>query len=194
MPTISNQYSCKQNPGVTFWWVLCENGCSWPIPRTHSQDLHESSDCHGDYYLYQSGSGKHSPLRIMDGGTFIKNQQLPYTVIRWKESVETLLGLLRDSSEKPRWQPQKEEAGERWEVIAFAGIVCAVFSLLLGKAWGSCESAVEAKSGHGTEESGTTGTSPAYFHHCSDDCKWLSERMPLHLPPNLFYRDVSALD
>lgn len=110
MPTISNQYSCKQNPGVAFWWVLCENGGSWPVPRTHSQDLHESSDCHGEYYLYQSGSGKHSPLRIMDGGTFIKNQQLPYTVIRWKESVETLLGLLRD--EKPIW-PATERRGWR---------------------------------------------------------------------------------
>lgn len=69
---IPNQYSSKQNPGVTFWWVLCEIGCSWPVLRTHSQDSQESSDCHGENYLYQSGSGKHNPLGIMDGGTSYK--------------------------------------------------------------------------------------------------------------------------
>lgn len=69
---IPNPNSCKQNPGVTLWWVLCEIGCSWPVPRTHSQDLQESSDCHRENYLYQSVSGKHNPLGIMDGGTSYK--------------------------------------------------------------------------------------------------------------------------
>lgn len=94
--------------------------------------------------------------------------------IRGNESVEMLLELLSDSSEKPGWlATERCDSQKGGQFLPLQLLSVQVFSPLLGKAWSSYGSADEAKNWTENKEELESWSSldiSAHFHH-HNGCK-----------------------